>query len=577
MMQYKLHVHDRKYSSWSFFDENNHEIDPPKLCSDFHPSIYKMYHNDVFAIEDDGIPKVIHSEVNETKIFAGVLLLSSGQTYGRSSNGRLYYKCICHEPHYPELLVPYDQKLGFSKAISNKYVTFSFKDWSTKHPTGILRETLGNVNDLDTYYEYSLHAKNIHYSLTSLTKHLKTLLKETPMDKQLQNIMSNPKYQICDKREQCYVYSIDPEGSTDLDDAFSCQQLEENPDHYRVCVYISNVFLWLEQMELWPFLSNRVSTVYFPNKKRTMLPTLFSEDWFSLLEKKDRLAFTMDLLVHKDGYIIPDTTQFYSSIINVRKNFVYDEPKLLNNKHYTKLEQLTKSIDPSIIDSHDVVSFWMIQMNVTCANKLSQCKTGVFRQSSFKNKELTKEFEEKDYDHQTKQMLSHWNNVSCQYTMFKGESEENHLKHEVMNRDYYVHITSPIRRLVDILNQICFYKDVLQTEVSAMCSEFLQKECDEMDFINISMKSIRKIQNDCNLLFRFYNDNELQNKVFEGILIQKKPSPIGFSYLIYNKEHNAIHSFECIDDYALFDKKQFNMYLFEDEHICKRKIRIQLL
>ena len=98
-----------------------------------------MYHNDVFIVEDDGIPKVIHSEVNETKIFAGVLLLSSGQTYGRSPNGRLYYKCICHEPHYPELLVPYDQKLGFSKAISNKYVTFSFKDWSTKHPTGILR------------------------------------------------------------------------------------------------------------------------------------------------------------------------------------------------------------------------------------------------------------------------------------------------------------------------------------------------------------------------------------------------------------------------------------------------------
>ena len=114
-------------------------------------------------------------------------------------------------------------------------------------------------------------------------------------------------------------------------------------------------------------------------------------------------------------------------------------------------------------------------------------------------------------------------------------------------------------------------------EVSATCSEFLQKECDEMDFINISMKSIRKIQNDCNLLFRFYNDNELQNKVFEGILIQKKPSSIGFSYLIYNKSYNAIHSFECIDDYALFDKKQFNMYLFEDEHVCKRKIRIQLL
>ena len=44
-MNYKIHIHDRKYSDWSFFDENNQIVDSP-FSSDFHPSHYKLYHND---------------------------------------------------------------------------------------------------------------------------------------------------------------------------------------------------------------------------------------------------------------------------------------------------------------------------------------------------------------------------------------------------------------------------------------------------------------------------------------------------------------------------------------------------
>ena len=568
-MNYKIHIHDRKYSDWSFFDENNQIVDSP-FSSDFHPSHYKLYHNDVFQVQKDNNIHVVNREIDENRIFAGVILLSSGQTYGRTSNGRLLYKCVCHEANYPELLVPYDAKIGFSKAVVNKYVIFSYKDWSNKHPNGILRETLGDVSDLNVYYEYTLHAKSIHFSLTQLNKHLKQSLKTTPMDKQMEEMVKNPNNKIIDKTSQCYVFSIDPQGSNDLDDAFSCQQLEDNPDQFRVCVYISNVFLWIEQLQIWDLLSQRVSTVYFPDKKRTMLPSLFSEDWFSLLEKKERIAFTMEIIVNKDGNIVDDSLRFYSSLIKVRKNFVYDEDKLLANKHYKKLEELTMKMDANTRDSHDVVSFWMIQMNVFCAKYLADHKTGIFRQSSFKNKDLLKEIQNNDYDQKTKQMLSHWNNVSCKYTMF----EEDQLKHEIMDQDHYVHITSPIRRLVDVLNQICFYKHVLSDNVSDQAIDFLEKWSKEINFLNTSMKSIQKVQNECNLLYAFHENHELQKEIYSGVIIQKQSKEEEFSYLVYIQGQNTIQSFKTRDNYNVFEKLSFKMYLFEDEHVCKRKIRI---
>lgn len=570
-MKYQLHIQDRHYSHWSFSDENNQET-VPLLDETFHPVTYKLFHQDTFEIEK-GIPVHIESQYNDSKLLTGVLLLSNGQTYGRTQNNRLFYKCIPHDHFLPEFLVPYDQQLGFSKALQNKYVLFTFKNWESKHPQGILKETLGNVNELPVFYEYILHSKQLHYSLNQMNKRLKVDLKEKPMNSQLETILETPAYTIRDKREQCYVYSIDPQGSTDLDDAFSCQQLEENPEHYRVCVYISNVFIWLEHLQLWPSLSQRVSTIYFPDKKRTMLPTLFSEDWFSLLEKKDRLAFTMELIVHENGTIVEDSLQFYCSLVNLKKNFAYDEPKLLKNKHYNKLENLTKKMDTTIQDSHDVVSFWMIKMNVLCAEQLASKQTGIFRSSSMKNTNIGQEFEKHNIDNNTKQMLTHWNNVSCNYTMF----EEGNLNHSLMNQDHYVHITSPIRRLVDVLNQIAFYKSVLQYPVSASANQFYLHWTEHLVFLNDSMKSIRKVQNECNLLYTFYNHPDIQNEEIHGVLFHHTWKDGQHVYQTYLSKYNMMSTLKTTTELELFTPYLFRVFLFEDEHVSKRKIRIQII
>ena len=572
-MIYKLQIHDRKYTSWSFLDENDQEASP--LDNSFHPASSKLFHDDLLHIENGKIIETIPGKYRSYKC-AGVMLLSNAQTYGRTNNNRVLYKCIPHEPFLPECLIPYDQRMTFSKAFVNKYVVFHFQDWTDKHPSGILHETLGNVDDLSVFYEYSLHSKQLHYSLTQTNKYLKPIIKENPYPNVLEQILQNPHYNIEDRRSQCYVFSIDPEGSTDLDDAFSFQQCEDNQDYFKLTIYISNVFLMLEALNLWEYLSERVSTIYFPDKKRTMLPTILSEDWCSLLEKKDRLAFSMEVLIHQDGTVQEDSIRFFHSIIQVRKNFAYDEPKLLKNKHYQKLEHITKLIGKEQIqDSHDVVSHWMVFMNVQAARALAKKQCGIFRASSIKNKTLRNEIEKYHLDHETQQMLCSWNNVSSSYIVFKGEAMDN-LQHEMMTQDCYVHITSPIRRLVDVLNQAFFYKEILQVHVSSVSQTFVEHWSQHIELLNQSMKSIRKVQNECQLLYQFSKNEELHETQFKGILFHQEQEGLFYKYQVYLPKLKLVSTITLTHEQPLYCYYTFSAYLFEEEYNAKRKIRLQL-
>lgn len=569
-MKYTIQIHDRKYTTWTFLNEQNEEValDIP----DFHPAEYHLFSNDILEIDDDMTVVNRISSINETQQFAGVLVLANTRTYGRSDNNRLLYKCIPHDSSLPELLVPYDHKVTFSKAFKHKYVTFSFRQWEGKHPTGIIRETLGDVDDQAAFQEYQLHAKNIHFSITKMSKHLHNQIQEKHCPAFVEDIKRNPAYRVENKTEQCYVFTIDPAGSTDLDDAFSIQQCEDAPEFFRVTVFIANVFVWMDTMDLWTHMSQRVSTVYFPESKRTMFPSILSEDWYSLLAKKERPAFAMEILVNQDGTVDYSTLRFYTAIVCVRKNFAYEEPKLRKNSHYQRLETLTRKIDATIGDSHDVVSFWMIFMNIQCAKQLHANRTGIFRQSTIHQKDLSENISRHALDKDTTQMLSMWNNSSSAYTSFDSDS----IKHDAMGVDCYVHITSPIRRLVDVLNQIAFYEKVLHGPVSVHGRAFYEKWFADLNFINTSMKSIRSIQNDCQLLNTCTSDAGFMERTFQGILFHEQAIETGYEYQVYIRELKMISKITSEEKCEMYQYKNFSLFLFEEEYRTKRKIRVEM-
>ena len=132
----------------------------------------------------------------------------------------------------------------------------------------------------------------------------------------INQIMNNSNFNIedrCDRR----IITIDPSNTLDFDDAFGIEPIYENDDQvgWEISIYIANVFLWLETLELWDTFSHRVSTIYLPDRKRPMLPTVLSDTLCSLQQDNKRFAFAFDIKVDNNGNIINNNLLLFGIII----------------------------------------------------------------------------------------------------------------------------------------------------------------------------------------------------------------------------------------------------------------------
>ena len=95
-----------------------------------------------------------------------VLVLEGNKMFGKYKD-RFLYKCL-PDDELPIFLVPYKIKSGFSKKLTNKYITFEFRNWDNKHPIGVITQTLGDVTQLTSFYEYQLYCKSLYASIQNL-------------------------------------------------------------------------------------------------------------------------------------------------------------------------------------------------------------------------------------------------------------------------------------------------------------------------------------------------------------------------------------------------------------------------
>jgi len=563
MQTYQLHIQDRNYTNWSLYDlSNNSIIENREQCN---PLTNKLFHEDIIEIKDNCITK--RSGLTNITTIPGVLLLEGNKTFGRTPNKkRLYYRCIPDNKNYPAFLVPYDIKLGFSKHQQNKYILFKYDNWNGKHPFGELTEVLGDVDNLEVFYEYQLYCKDLHRSIKKLTNQTTTSIKNVHI---IENILQNPNYQIEDRTNE-FVFSIDPNGSKDFDDAFS---IETQDDVYKVSVYIANVYIWMEELNLWEHLTDRVSTIYLPDKKRPMLPLILSDSLCSLQENELRIALAMDIYFDKNGNLLENREIDYKNVVvKTRKNYVYEEKKLLKNNNYKEMMNLTKLLKPTIQDSHELVEYWMICMNKEVGKSLKKKECGVFRQAIYKN-DTNETYA--DLDDNTSRLIRSWNNTDCKYVLYDDNVV---LRHDMMDVGEYVHITSPIRRIVDLLNQIILSSsEQLVNGRSINANQFLEKWVTNMDGLNQNMKTIRKVQTDCQVLERCTNNPELLGESHECILFGKTQHYEGiYSYVVYLTDVNILTRIKSREEYQDLSKHTCKLFVFSDEDNLKNKIKCEL-
>lgn len=578
MNKYKFNCSDRLYETYTITDESTNVI----INKNIEPVKNKLFNNDLFYYNNsNNTVCLIDSEVRNAKKIPGILILNNKKTYGKKGIS-FYYKCIPNNKYLPEILIPYKVKYSFSKNIQNKYILFKIEKWEEKHPIGTIVEVLGNVNILDCFYEYQLYCKNIHHSIKTFKKISAKKIKSSP------NIINSiyKKYALSDRTNDV-IYTIDPYDCTDFDDAIS---LKENKNTYIISIHIANVSIILDTLDIWDNFSDRISTIYLPNKKIPMLPRILSDNICSLIQNKKRIAFTINITINKETNTIIDY-YFENTIIKVRHNFVYDSNELICFEEYTKLFKKIKALQKTypftkeMNNSHDLIEYLMILMNHYSAKKMTYYKNGIYRTNKLIKKEVNNDITNNITNTSTQQLIPKeidhfihiWKNKGCHYSNYNNDLTQ--LKHSLLNLNGYIHITSPIRRIVDLLNMIMLQKN-LNLFSSAKSILFYNKYINTLESINKNMKSIKKVQIDCSLLYMCQNNNDITNTPHKGYVININKSIKNdeiFIYDIYLPTLKLVKTYKSQKVLYLFQSYSFKIYIFTDEDKLKQKIKIYSL
>ena len=151
--------------------------------------------------------------------------------------------------------------------------------------------------------------------------------------------------------------------------------------------------------------------------------------------------------------------------------------------------------------------------------------------------------------------------------------------HEILDLDAYVHITSPIRRLVDLLNILQFQDALNLVKLSENSSSFYKRwtSDESFEYINLTMRSIRKVQNDCSLLKLCVDNKEIMNIEHNGFIFDKLVRNDGlFQYMVYLEDLNMVNRIASRFEYDNYSLHKCKLFIFGDEVRLKQKIRIEV-
>ena len=567
-MQYKIVFTTNKYDNYELRDA--YTLEHTSL-NNFNPKDHKIFNFDIFEFNKElNKINVVHSIIKKMPKISGILVINNGKTYGKTENNKFYYKCIPDDKRIIPFLIPYKIKnINFTKNYVNKYVVFNFVSWENKHPIGELSCVIGDVNKLENFYEYQLYCKSLYASIQEFTKATKQKLKEHSQETFIEQI--NKTYNVEDRRNIHNIFTIDPINSKDFDDAFSFDILENNT--FKISIYISNVAIWMNIMGLWSSFSQRIATIYLPDRKRPMLPTILSDVLCSLQEQQTRFAFTFDIISDAEGNII--SHKFLNTCIIVEKNYRYndDTSSIINFEKFKyilqKMNKFSRCVN-EINDTHNVVTYLMILMNFITAKEFLKFKTGIFRSMKINNNIVSPDYLPKDI----RDFYKLWKSNGSKYISF----EEDKI-HDMLKVNEYTHITSPIRRLVDLINMIelqdCLNIMKFNDESKKFHGYWTSKV--KLDYINTTMQSIRKVQNECNLLTRCVKEQHILNRTYNGFIFDVMYRNDGlYQYVVFLRELKMINKFISFNKLELYSSHPFKIYLFEDKESLKQKVRYEI-
>lgn len=474
-------------------------------------NIGKAFHGDTVEISNNKIIKIINTDIHSKQI-VGILVFETKYKYGYNKKHSEIFLFKPLNYHYPEFLVA--SKNRFNK---NQYVIIQFLDWTNTLPGGQIVRIIGDIDNENNTYEAIIYKNNLN---TIMTKYNKAAINPSNFDPLI--FFDNIVHKKIDK----YVFSVDPKGCEDIDDAFS---IVLNKDYYTVDIHIADVSYYLDYFNID---IKRYSTIYTPTKNYNMLPDIFSNNICSLKENQNRLAFTVSVNINFNGKILDYS--FEKTVIRSCKAYDYDElQELINNKEVNdelQLYNLGRIIyNKDNYNTHNMVEIFMIMANNLVAKYL-------YDNLDDKSKIIFRIHEKKNNNKSF--ILSNNKEINDILELLESNaavyinSDSSNYYHHGLNIEYYTHFTSPIRRYIDI-----YIHKLLDSIINKNSCTFIQPDCDKINEFN---KNIKKIERDFN---KIRLANNFNNKELDAYILQINNNRI----TIYIPENKIIHQMKLID------------------------------
>ena len=417
----------------------------------------------------------------EPKKIPGYINLHDKQKYGVNKRGLPIYLWHPLSPHYPPMYVA----SSAAKSASAIYVLATPLEWTItqKYPRGTCDEVLGPCGTIDADHFAAAHHRALFDGHAPLSRAEANALECFP------HILSR-------RTISATVFSIDPPGCVDIDDAVHVTCIDANI--YEVGIHIADVTAFItpgSAIDMEAF--KRSQTIYLPKKQVPIIPEVLAHDRCSLLPGQPRP--TVSCIVTFNS-CVPISHTFERTMIRSCAALTYEEadaaidPAIASSIH--TLHRLMGTQDD---DSHKLVERLMILANTYAAQRLLSSPNTpalvrrqrpnaaaeyvvALQQASAANGEL---------DVVALQQASAANGELDVVALQQASAANNDLAHTTLGLDAYTHFTSPIRRYADqIVHRLLMPPASLQAPLTEAVVAHL----------NLQNKRHRRFQRDTNML-----------------------------------------------------------------------------
>lgn len=481
--------------------------------------------------------------MDETKIYVGILQLNSMTKYGSNKSGVPYYLCKPVKHGDPIFYVA-----SAKKERKKMYVRVRFQEWKRdqKLPIGQIVDYLGNVGEETVEYEMLRYLHEVDFPSWKFSKKI-----EEEEDGPIHDT----------------VFSIDPFGSKDIDDAFS---FEETETHVMIGVHIANPSRFFEDSSDWhKILEERISTVYMPHRRCNMLPTEISENYASLIEGKRRHTITVLYQIRKEDHEAEFVIE--ERWVKNRKNYVYEDVDrmIASNKwdsaDIQKMFNFSKFyFESDEMDSHQFVEKWMIEANHDVA---THCIYNFREKTILRVCPSIPKSELDQMDLQLKEYIQRGEMKGAEYQFYQ---EDEYQGHDQLGYTEYTHFSSPIRRGID------FYIHLLLRGMDVTL---------DLTKVNSRMKKMKKLDRDLRRMQFLFQHSKKEYMECDGYVVDLSEASMRIYIPEYNLEEKVILKDRMgysevegreVETFQLYEKVKVKLFIFVREEYFRNKIRIQV-